>query len=138
MIVDKIFENSQIWNKSEELETFESCDVIGLYFSASWCPPCRSFTPVLNTVWKEAIDSGKKVKIVLISGDQNEADYLTYYGKMDLSRLDFKEKEKNKELIEKYGVPGMPSLVLLDKDANEITRCGRESVMAKRAEAFNE
>ena len=25
----------------------DDCDVIGLYFSAHWCPPCKAFTPQL-------------------------------------------------------------------------------------------
>lgn len=29
--------------------------IIGLYFSAHWCPPCRQFTPVLSTVYEDMI-----------------------------------------------------------------------------------
>jgi len=25
--------------------------VIGLYFSADWCPPCRHFTPLLTNLY---------------------------------------------------------------------------------------
>ena len=35
--------------------------IIGLYFSAHWCPPCRGFTPVLSEFYK--IVNTKKNKI---------------------------------------------------------------------------
>jgi thioredoxin-related protein len=56
---------------------------------------------------------------------------------MDFARLDWKEKELGRGLMEKYGVTGMPALVLLDKDGNEISRSGRELVMAKGVEGFS-
>ena len=28
--------------------------LIGIYFSAHWCPPCRGFTPVLSEFYKVA------------------------------------------------------------------------------------
>jgi thioredoxin-related protein len=56
---------------------------------------------------------------------------------MDFARLDWKEKELCRALLEKYGVTGMPTLVLLDKDGNEISRSGRELVTAKGVQGFS-
>jgi thiol-disulfide isomerase/thioredoxin len=74
-MTDRLFTDAVIWNKADEVESLDCYDVIGLYFSASWCPPCRSFTPKLNDAWKLAGEAGKKVQIILVSGDQMEADY---------------------------------------------------------------
>ena len=38
----------------------ENC-VIGLYFSAHWCPPCRNFTPKLSKFYEEANKNGKVI-----------------------------------------------------------------------------
>ena len=34
-------------------------DVVGLYFSASWCGPCKRFTPMLRDVYNILKQSGK-------------------------------------------------------------------------------
>jgi nucleoredoxin len=35
------------------LATLSEKEVVGLYFSAHWCPPCRGFTPKLADAYKE-------------------------------------------------------------------------------------
>ena len=50
-------------------EVLENVKVIGVYFSAHWCPPCRTFTPQLAE-WYNAINSsGKVLEIVFASCD---------------------------------------------------------------------
>ena len=38
-------------------------EVVGLYFSAHWCPPCRGFTPELAKIYKGVVAGGKKMEI---------------------------------------------------------------------------
>jgi hypothetical protein len=43
--------------------------VLGLYFSAKWCSPCRAFTPLLTRKYKGLISEGKSFEVVYISRD---------------------------------------------------------------------
>jgi nucleoredoxin len=56
--------------------------VVGIYFSAHWCPPCRSFTPVLRDFYNEVNANGKKLEIIFGSLDKSEAEFQSYYGEM--------------------------------------------------------
>ena len=38
--------------------------VVGLYFSAHWCPPCRGFTPKLAEVYTAIKGTGKSLEIL--------------------------------------------------------------------------
>jgi len=49
-----------------------------LYFSASWCPPCRKFTPKLKAFYEMANKSKKRVEVVFISCDETEDEALAY------------------------------------------------------------
>ncbi|MFP6892619.1 MAG: thioredoxin-like domain-containing protein, partial [Opitutales bacterium] len=52
---------------------------VGLYFSASWCPPCRTFTPRLVEFHKANKD---KFEVLLVSADNSEkaqANYMKKY-----------------------------------------------------------
>ena len=41
--------------------------VVGLYFSAHWCPPCRGFTPKLTEVYTAIKGTDKSLEIVFVS-----------------------------------------------------------------------
>merc|ERR1719189_1069843 len=51
------------------MNTKDLCEneVIGIYFSAHWCPPCRGFTPVLAETYETLAKAGKKFEIVFVS-----------------------------------------------------------------------
>ena len=37
--------------KISKEEIFKNNELIGIYFSAHWCPPCRQFTPILSNFY---------------------------------------------------------------------------------------
>ena len=100
--------------------------IIGIYFSAQWCPPCRHFTPTLV----DFRDKNKKdFEVVFVSSDRSKADQLKYMEKynMNFYALPHGSDEAN-ELKKKFEVRGIPSLVIVDADGNTITKNGRGDV----------
>merc|ERR1711879_519191 len=49
-------------------------DIILIYFSAHWCPPCRGFTPILKDFYEE-VDG---VEIIFVSSDQSQDAMVSY------------------------------------------------------------
>lgn len=67
--------------------------MICLCFSASWCPPCHQFTPILAEFYnKHHID--KNFEIVFVSGDQSEQQFQEYFAEMPWLAVSFYESEK--------------------------------------------
>ena len=52
----------------------ESADVIGLYFSAEWCNPCRQFTPVLQDYYKKLNEKATKHNAKLLEALSQTSD----------------------------------------------------------------
>jgi nucleoredoxin len=86
--------------------------LIGIYFSAHWCPPCRSFTPVLAKAYNDikAADPNA-LEIIFVSSDSSKKDFEEYYGSMPWTAclFDFDGKEA---LGDKHSVRGIPYLVI--------------------------
>jgi len=99
--------------------------VLAIYFSAHWCPPCRGFTPELAKQYKEMQAAGLPIEILFVSSDRDEAAFDEYYGEMPWAALPYSQRALKEELSEYFGVEGIPSLVLLDKDRSVITKNGR-------------
>lgn len=93
--------------------------VTGLYFSASWCPPCVAFTPQLAAFVSTLPPA--TLQIVFISADKAEADFRGYYAKMPWLALPFSDRDRAQELSARYKVGSYPTLVLLDEAGNVIT-----------------
>lgn len=53
--------------------------IVGIYFSAGWCPPCQQFTPLLCTLYDELIARKSNFEVVFLSFDKNETDMETYF-----------------------------------------------------------
>ncbi|KAJ1524214.1 hypothetical protein ONE63_010734 [Megalurothrips usitatus] len=44
--------------------------VIGVYFSAHWCPPCKAFTPQLVATYNAVRERGHNFEVVFVSSDR--------------------------------------------------------------------
>ena len=104
--------------------------VLALYFSAHWCPPCRQFTPVLKDFYDEVVASGANFEIVFISSDRSAEEQLSYMSDAHGAwvTLAHSEASGKKELAEKFGVSGIPKLVVLKANGEMITENGRADV----------
>nr|ABR16144.1 unknown [Picea sitchensis]ACN41140.1 unknown [Picea sitchensis] len=117
--------------KVEELEG----KYVGLYFSAHWCPPCRSFTPVLSEIYKKLLEKGD-FDIVFISADRDEKSFEEYHHTMPWLALPFSDENTRKNLNQAFQVHGIPCLVILDKEGRVITAKGVEIIKEYSAEAY--
>ena len=105
--------------------------VIGLYFSASWCPPCKQFTPILSEKYRTSY-RGKGMEVVFVSSDRDERSFKEYHGHMPWLALPFDAFDIRQSLSSKFGVRGIPMLVVLDGQKpgmSVITTNGRDEVM---------
>jgi nucleoredoxin len=66
-------------------------DVVALYFSAHWCPPCRGFTPELVKIHEELTSAGKSFQVVFVSSDRDEEAFKEYFAEMPWLALPYEE-----------------------------------------------
>ena len=104
--------------------------LVALYFSASWCGPCRSFTPMLiefYDVLKEEVASSHGLEVVFVSSDRSEAEFQQYYKKMPFKAMSFSQRELSQRAKSLFGVRGIPSLVVVDSLSGRIVVSPEES-----------
>lgn len=106
--------------------------IIGLYFSAHWCSPCRHFTPILSEIYKSLQLQGKNFEIIFISSDYDSDSADMYYSSMPWKMLLFDETRKRKELSKQFSIQGIPALILLDEQGQTITTNGRSIIMSTK------
>merc|ERR1711998_694869 len=110
---DGLFANDGKEVKVDDLAAGEANAVIGLYFSAHWCPPCRGFTPVLAKCHEELKGSGKPFEVVFLSSDKDDESFKEYFAEMPWLALPYSERSLKEDLSNLFKVRGIPSLVLL-------------------------
>ncbi|RZF46810.1 hypothetical protein LSTR_LSTR012033 [Laodelphax striatellus] len=112
----------------------ESCkdalqgNVIGVYFSAHWCPPCRAFTPQLIDTYNKLKERGKKFQVLFVSSDRSLDSFESYFSIMPWLALPYDETESRQDLAKLFDIHGIPTLVLLDTDQSLITIEGRGEI----------
>jgi len=121
-------------NKGEEVKTSTLStakgSVIGLYFSAHWCPPCRAFTPNLAKVYNELKEAGKDFEVIFISSDGSDEEFKEYHKEMPWLAIPYNNEDEKEACSKKYSIQGLPTLVLIDGETGEtIDEEGRGAVL---------
>lgn len=102
---------------------------VGIYFSGHWCPPCRRFTPQLAELYTKVLKA-KGLEIVFVSSDKSAEQFGEYYAEMPWLALPYADRKGKKALTERFGVSGIPKLVILDGVNGEIiTADGKTKVL---------
>mmetsp|Transcript_61362 Transcript_61362/g.150192 ORF Transcript_61362/g.150192 Transcript_61362/m.150192 type:complete len:335 (-) Transcript_61362:79-1083(-) len=118
-------------NEHYTTDALRKKDVIGLYFSADWCGPCRQFTPELVKFYDKMNKKTRgSFEIVWISRCRDTNSYVNYFSHMPWLAIPPEEAlgERGEYLGKKYGVKGIPSLVLLDDLGSTITTDARNKI----------
>jgi thiol-disulfide isomerase/thioredoxin len=61
-------------------------EAIALYFSASWCGPCRAFTPQLKSTYEKLKG---KFEVVLVPADRDTKSWKGYWADMPWLSFEF-------------------------------------------------
>jgi nucleoredoxin len=139
--MEQLFESSDLLGKdgsTVKASSLASFDVVGLYFSAHWCPPCRAFTPKAGETYKQAKKDGKSFEVVFVSSDKDQSQFDEYFETMPWLALPYDKRDLKSKLSKKFKVSGIPMLVLLDgKTGKVISKDGRAALMKDpKAELF--
>jgi len=99
---------------------------LALYFSAHWCPPCQAFTPKLADIYKKVMESkSSEFELIFVSSDRDEGAFTDYLKGMPWLALPYELRDSKEALSTKFGVSGIPSLVVVGPDGKVINANAR-------------
>mmetsp|Transcript_357 Transcript_357/g.738 ORF Transcript_357/g.738 Transcript_357/m.738 type:complete len:404 (+) Transcript_357:107-1318(+) len=105
---------------------FANVDLVLLYASAHWCPPCRKYTPQLVKFYNDAKRAykanpkwTKSVEIVFVSADHDINGFKNYYASMPWLAVPF-DSDTRERLMSWMKASGVPKLMCLDGRTGKI------------------
>ena len=126
--------NSKNGKISKE-EIFKDNELIGIYFSAHWCPPCRQFTPKLAEFYNKINSNGKKLEIIFCSSDNDEKSFNEYYNLMPWTSIPFNSPVTS-SLGRSLWIFSIPNLYILDNQGNIIDKYGRDTFWSQGEKSY--
>jgi len=107
-------------------DAFANVDLVLLYASAHWCPPCRKYTPQLVKFYNDAKKfyksnptRAKSIQVVFVSADHDMNGFKNYYATMPWLAVPF-DADTREKLLSWMKVTGVPRLMVLDGRTGKI------------------
>jgi nucleoredoxin len=126
-IADRL-EGKLVVCNGRNLERFDASNLkdkkyLAVYFSASWCGPCKKFTPRLVDWYKQQKAELDKFDVIFVSRDESKEDMLKYMKEdgMPWPALNFAKAKQENSLLEKYAGPGIPCLVIINGEGKVLS-----------------
>ena len=95
-------------------------EIIAVYYSAHWCPPCRKFTPELVKFYNDNKAKYPKFELIFVSSDKTEEAMKGYMTETQMPWLALKYDKRGLTALRSHACRGIPYLVVLDADGNEL------------------
>lgn len=97
----------------------EGKKLVGLYYSAHWCAPCRKFTPELVEYYNRVVLAHPEFEIIFISSDRSRFAWETYIqeSKMPWLAIDY-DQLADLGGVRNLGGDGIPSLLVVDEGSH--------------------
>jgi len=90
--------------------------VVMLNFWATWCPPCRHEMPSMERLYAKFKDRG--LEVVAVNQWEDPDLVFEFTGRLSLSPTFPILFDRESRIAEQYGVKGLPTTYLLDRDGN--------------------
>ncbi len=110
------------------MEAISDCKFVAIYFGAHWAPPCRLFTKILTEFYNKTNETSKLIEVVFVSIDGNQAAFDRNYKEMPWLAVPYKDEPRISALKQRYGINGIPTMVLIDNQGNLVTYEARKDI----------
>ena len=115
---------------------FEDCEFLLLYFGGEWCPHCVTFLPFVKKLYDNLKATQTSAELVYVSSDRSEDAFHSYVAKHgEWWCLPYRDRGRQRALSEKYGVRGIPALVVLDCRSGALEVVTRDAAQKVRADS---
>jgi len=104
--------------------------LIGFYFGASWCPPCRAFSPILSDFAK---CNAPDFSVIFVSVDHSAKESEEFLKGKSFLSIPY-ESSVRQALLQRFAIRMFPTLVICDtRTGKVITRWGRMAIQNERS-----
>jgi nucleoredoxin len=137
MLLEKLLGSTLVSRRSETStrEALAHKTVVGLYFTASTCRPCRAFTPVLATVYRnmtlnayKSLPMKDQLDVVVLSMDRSPVAFHDALLQTPFLAVPFHRREVVQDMWKRYEVKTIPTLIFVDANGDVVEREGRRFV----------
>ena len=115
-------------SKEVQVSHTQTFDLVCLYFSAHWCPPCRIMTPKLAKMYRENWSATGKICVIFISFDRDEETMMEYFEEMPWLAVPFNQRTRSDTIANKFDVNAIPAVVILTKEGEVLTKEGYQDI----------